>query len=156
MSRGKLNCMNIEYRKRLIIGNIICILLIICGGVSIGLSIYSRLNGNIILNDFANGFYTGTGGGLIGSGIMTIILNTIKLKNEEKLKKAEIESNDERNKFIVQKSFSASALIGFFSLYIGVIISGFYNEIVFTTLLCCLGGFALIIFIVYVILNKLI
>lgn len=152
---SRINFSNTSYKNKVIIKNFISIGIVLLGIASLTLSICMKMGIINSINDFSNGFYTGTGGGLIGAGIATIIKNVILLRNEEKLKKAEIESNDERNKLIGQKTLSISAIIGFFIIYICLIISGFYNEVVFSTLLCCLGGIGLIAFVVYIILNKI-
>lgn len=148
----KFDLTNIPYRKKLIIGNILSVIIILAGIFSLVLSIIMKNN----VSDFQNGFYCGTGGGLIGAGIVTIIRNTILLRNKEKFRKAEIKEKDERNRFIIQKAWSISGIIGMFLLYISVVIAGAYNSIVFITLLSTLCLYFLILIITMLVLQKIV
>lgn len=148
----KFDLTNIPYIKKLIIGNILSVIIILAGIFSLVLSIIMKNN----VSDFQNGFYCGTGGGLIGAGIVTIIRNTILLRNKEKFRKAEIKEKDERNRFIIQKAWSISGIIGMFLLYISVVIAGAYNSIVFITLLSTLCLYFLILIITMLVLQKIV
>lgn len=152
----KFDLTNIPYRKKLIIGNILSVIIILAGIFSLVLSIIMKNNNLNNISDFQNGFYCGTGGGLIGAGIVTIIRNTILLRNKEKFRKAEIKEKDERNRFIIQKAWSISGIIGMFLLYISVVIAGAYNSIVFITLLSTLCLYFLILIITMLVLQKIV
>lgn len=85
--------------------------------------------------DFSRGVQIGI---FIGISIMTLYLigklrNT--LKNEEKLKKLYIEENDERRKWIEQKTGKTTILIVAFSMPVAIIVAGFYNVVVLMTLI---------------------
>ena len=78
--------------------NLYCVGLIVCGVISLIIGV-----GNVLpaeMSEYASGFYTGVGGGLIAASIITIIRNIRILKNPTKLKEREIYENDERNKMI--------------------------------------------------------
>jgi hypothetical protein len=85
--------------------------------------------------DFSRGVQIGI---FIGISFMTLyfigkLRNT--LKNEDKLKKLYIEENDERRKWIQQKTGKTTILIVAFSMPIAIIVAGFYNFVVLITLL---------------------
>ncbi|SFC87645.1 hypothetical protein [Clostridium uliginosum] len=156
MFLSKFNLHNISFKEKIILRIILSIIFILCGIFSISIVIFMKINELKYTNDFSSGFYIGTGGGLIGAGIATIIKNNIYLKNEDKFKKAEIQDNDERNRFILQKTLSISAFIFALLLYIAILLSGIYNFVVLITLLCSLAVFSIILLIVNLVLKKII
>ena len=107
-------------------------------------------------NSFANGFYAGMGGGLIGAGIATLIKNAKLLKDADKRKEAEIQEKDERNLYISLNAWKYTGFAMLYILYIGIIISGFINVTVFLTLLCVFGVAGLCMLISYLILRKVV
>lgn len=145
----------ISFRKKLIIGNIISFILVLLGMAAIGLTLYTVGNG-IKVDDFAKGFYRGTGGGLIGAGTITIIINLYTMNNDKKFKEAEIKYRDERNKIILQKTAAVSFFICLFASYVGILILGLINEYIFNTLLVVFGIQGIILFVVYIVMNKII
>ena len=73
-------------------------------------------------------------------GIMLLILihirkYTMAIKYDEGMRKLYIEENDERHKFILSKTGGHAIDIVVCGLALGAIISGFFNEVVFFTLL---------------------
>ena len=100
------------------------------------------------VNDHMLGFMSGANVGMIiGIQFLCIILLTkyySALKNEEKLKKLYIEETDERRQFIQTKIGGVAINIILLGLAAGVIIAGFYNYIVYFTLLSALIFTALV------------
>ncbi len=105
-----------------------------------------------IVSDFLAGFYTGTGVAFAGSGIALWIMNKIALKNEDKMKKKMISETDERNRYILQKSSGVSFFATAFSLYAALLVAGFYDLMVFKTLVCVI----LLMSLVFIISNRVV
>jgi len=131
---------------------LLSVALIVLGMASIIISIIFE---HSIPSDFFRGFYAGTGGGLIGAGVIMLAMNIVLLKNKEKLKKTEIEENDERNKFLWSKASSLSFLITFFSLYGGLLIAGIFNIVVFYTILCLAAAMFFIFLVTFLVVRKI-
>jgi len=147
-----------NFRKKIMIRIWLSALIAVLGAITLGI-IYSN---NLFqsdeighLDNFTRGFYFGMGFGLVGAGIATIIKSVMYLKNKEKYKAAEIQDKDERNRFIGLKTGTLSAFIMFFTIYAATIVSGIYNVVVFCTLLSVLGAFAVVMFIVSIVLKKI-
>ncbi|MBE5851493.1 MAG: hypothetical protein E7299_00830 [Lachnospiraceae bacterium] len=124
--------------------NLYCVGLIVCGIISLIIGV-----GNVLpaeMSDYCSGFYTGVGGGLIAASVITLIKNIMILKNADKLKEREIYENDERNKMIGLKTWSYTGYAMFTLLYIGMLVAGFFSEVVMNTLLVIMGVYALCIF----------
>ncbi|WP_010297981.1 hypothetical protein [Clostridium senegalense] len=88
--------------------------------------------------DFIKGVQFGMFFGLETLLIMNIIKFRGALNNKEKLKLLYIKENDEREKLILLKSSLMAINIITVILALGIIVSGFYNEIVFFTLIMTL------------------
>lgn len=126
-----------------------------CGFFTLAIAV--ALSNNAIPNkigDFQEGFYFGVAIGVI---IVSMIIKCrIKkiLNDDKKFKEEEIKYNDERNRFISDKSAITSFVIIMVSLYISLVISGFLNMIVFATLLSVIAFCAGVFFVVYFIMDK--
>ncbi|MGO4732361.1 hypothetical protein [Paenibacillus sp. 2KB_22] len=97
------------------------------------------------LPSFIKGFHTGA---FIGVEVVItyFLVRYIKAsKNEAELKKQFIEENDERSVTILQSAGTLSVAIILISLGIASVIAGFFNPMIFYTLLTCLF-FVLIVF----------
>lgn len=129
--------------------------LLSCGFFTLAAAI--ALSNNAIpnkLGGFQEGFYFGIAIGIIlASTILKCRINKI-LNDDKKYKEEEIKYNDERNRYISDKSAITSFIIIMVLLYISLVISGFFNMIVFITLLSVIILCAGIFFAVYVILDK--
>ncbi|WP_051540131.1 hypothetical protein [Clostridium ihumii] len=100
------------------------------------------------LNLFANtskiasgriqGFQTGFFVGLELLFVLGIIRYRKALNSNDELKKLYIEENDERKKHILSKTSSSSSTVSLILIAFLTIISGFFNEIVFYTLVMVL------------------
>lgn len=114
--------------------------LVLSLAITIGLYFYSQQQMNKAhISDFVHGVQTGIFTGLFLGLIYAIIKIKSILKDEASLKKAYIKSNDERTRFIYYKISNTSFYIEVFILFLGVIISGFFNSFVSITLLAVLS-----------------
>lgn len=129
-------------------------------GIATFILMLCKMNGvfsNIITEhhtSFANGFYTGIGGGLAGAGLATMFRFGRLLRNPEKYKIAEIEYHDERNRYIISRTFSLTTFISLFTLLAAVIVFGLIDFTIFVTLLCALAVYAVILLITYIVVSK--
>lgn len=105
-------------------------------------------------SDFGNGFYSGTGFGLIGASLITVIKNVRYLKNEELAKKRSVYESDERIRMIGLKCWSYSGYALFLGLYIAILICGSQSDTIMSTLLAVMGAFTLLLLIFKKILSK--
>lgn len=97
------------------------------------------------LPSFIKGFHTGAFIG-VEVAVAYFLVRYIKAsKNEAELKKQFIEENDERSVTILQNAGTLSVAIILISLGIASMIAGFFNTMIFYTLLTCLL-FVLIVF----------
>jgi len=119
--------------KWIILGLIVTLL------TTVGLYIYSQQQMNIAhISDFVHGLQTGIATRLFLALIYYIVKIKKILKNETTLKRGYIEAYDERSQFILSKVGISSFYIETFILLLGIIIAGFFNEIIALTLLVLL------------------
>lgn len=144
----KANISNMPFKKVVKVRLWISCLFLILGLASV---ILSKIRPN---NDFINGFYLGFGGGVSAVGLVGLIINKRLLRNEEKFKKAEIEYNDERNRYIFSRTFTIATCICLTIIYLAMIAAGFINLIVFKTLFCVLAMYLLVLFITYFVIRS--
>lgn len=116
---------NEEYKQKLKAVNYFAVGFIVMGAILFGVSLIAQMGGMWKLPEFAFGFYCGAGCGAIGWGIALLIKNIRLMKNEEKLTRSRIEATDERTLEINLRAgnaaYSATFIIGFFTLIIGSI-----------------------------------
>ncbi|KLU54948.1 hypothetical protein EL84_22835 [Paenibacillus sp. VT-400] len=97
------------------------------------------------LPSFIKGFHTGAFIG-VEVAVAFFLVRYIKASNNEaELKKQYIEENDERSVMILQRAGTLSTAIILVGLGIASVIAGFFNPLIFYTLLTCLL-FVLIVF----------
>ncbi|MGE6575037.1 hypothetical protein ACQKFM_08945 [Paenibacillus xylanexedens] len=97
------------------------------------------------LPSFIKGFHTGAFIG-VEVAVAFFLVRYIKASNNEaELKKQYIEENDERSVMILQRAGTLSTAIILIGLGIASVIAGFFNPLIFYTLLTCLL-FVLIVF----------
>lgn len=105
--------------------------------------------------DFIDGFFMGTGTGLVITGLFFIIYYGLILKNREKQKKAEIEAQDERNRFIVMRTGFITFLTSIFTQYIALLVTGIINITAFYVILALIGAELVVALTVWIIVNKI-
>ena len=143
-----------KFEKKIKIRIITCIFIITFGIASLVLAIYGSTKGIFMSGSDMPGFYTGIGGGLIGAGIATIVRNVIWLKDEEKRKSRQLMEYDERNLYIRNNTMAFSGYIMIAVLYLGIIVSGIFNEPLSWILLMLLGLYLMLIFVINLLLKK--
>ena len=154
------NGSSISFRKKVKLRIWLSFLIALLGFATIGIFVlanivdFASIGKTEHMRGFLDGFYTGMGGGLIGAGIVTAVKNIRLLKNPEKFKIAEIAESDERERFIIHKTFTAAAFITFVLLLVSTIIAGLYNPTVFVTLLCAFGAFVFVLMLSYIVIRK--
>ncbi|MVP00570.1 hypothetical protein [Paenibacillus lutrae] len=97
------------------------------------------------LPSFIKGFHTGAFIGVEVAVVFFLIKYIKASKNEAELKKQYIEENDERGVMILKSASILSTAIIIIGLGIASVIAGFFNSLIFYTLLVCLL-FVLIVF----------
>src|SRR5690554_4430322 len=93
-----------------------------------------KIAGENNIVSFVRGFQTGLFASLQAVSIYHLFKYISALKNEETLKEIYIKENDERKIMIEQKAGSVSMIISYIILALASIIAGFYNQIIFFTL----------------------
>jgi uncharacterized membrane protein len=106
--------------------------------------VYFVTDGMGHLPSFIQGFNAGVFSAMEVVCIIMAVSYAVSLRNEEKLKKLYIEETDERTVLIQQKSGAATLNIIVFCLLLAAIVAGFFNQIVFFTLLACVAFIMLI------------
>lgn len=114
-----------KLRNRLIFAGIYCAIILILIFVA----------GYIGLNDSATSFALGFGVGIEAVMIFFIVKCIIALKSEDKLKKLYIEEHDERQKHLNAMVGGAGINISILFLALAMLISNYFNQTVFLTLL---------------------
>jgi hypothetical protein len=87
------------------------------------------------LPDFIRGYQFGITTGLIVIMVYYIVKDLISLRDEKSLRKLYIEETDERNKTIMQQTGAVGMNLCIIGLAFASIVTGFFNQIVFFSLL---------------------
>lgn len=124
------------------------------GTITLALSIIFSTGSYAYLSDFLSGVYSGVGSALIALSVIFIIKTRKILKDEIKLKQKRLEEQDERNQMITQKAIYSAAIILNILVYIGLMIAGIFNLVVFWTLWIVLVVFMLTFIILQVYYRK--
>lgn len=98
----------------------------------------------IVSKGIFSGFQSGFSFTLFVFSVMSLFTNLLIIKSDKKLKEQYCKDNDERQALIIQKSSQLSKLILLVILPIGAIISGYFNQTVFITLMIVSVLFAVI------------
>lgn len=104
--------------------------------------------------DMMLGFQTG----LCSSWMVMMLIGIMKIKkamkDEKQCKRMYIEEHDERQKMIQLRTGKSAVIIGLFAMILAVYIAGFFNKIVFLTLMAVLVFFSLLVVGVKIYYNK--
>ncbi len=111
--------------------------------VVIGFWGYSKIGIDTHISDFVHGGQTGLFTGFVVIMLRDIVKYIRAIKDEDRVKAIYIEENDERNKLINDKIGSVGYNFVILGLMVATIIAGFFNEVVFLTLLGALAFMAL-------------
>lgn len=114
-----------KLRNRLIFGGIYCAIILI----------FIAVVWNTGLNDSATSFTLGFGVGIEAVMIFFMVKCVKALKSEDKLKKLYIEENDERQKHLNAMVGGSGINISILFLALAMLISNYFNQTVFFTLL---------------------
>lgn len=87
------------------------------------------------LLEFIDGFQVGLLSALVTVMILFLIRNMMAMKNEERLKKLQVEETDERMVLIQQRAGSVGFSFALYGLVLGTVVAGNFNMTVFFTLL---------------------
>ncbi|RUT40519.1 hypothetical protein EJP82_24785 [Paenibacillus anaericanus] len=96
------------------------------------------------ISDFILGFQSGVFTGLLFVFIIFIVKYRKSMKSDEALKKLYIEENDERGQLIGYKVSVFTTVAMLILLALSTVVAGFFNELIFFTLLGTLGVFLII------------
>ncbi|MDO5387972.1 MAG: hypothetical protein Q4F63_01940 [Clostridia bacterium] len=128
-------------------------LIILCvlyyGGIFTGIIDFNKSSVNAV------SIYNGIAGGYMIVSIVSIVRNKRMLKNEDMLRKYQIEVRDERNISIARKSLSISVFIYLWLCFIGGVAALNYNEAVANTLFYSVCGLLIVYCIVNFIMKKI-
>lgn len=91
-------------------------------------------------------FYAGLGVGAFAGGFVRLLRNRRYLTDEQLGSKRQVYEMDERIRLMGLRSWSYTGYTMFLLLYLGIVISGFYNVIVMRTLLAVTAIFVLVLF----------
>lgn len=104
--------------------------------------------------DFLGGFSWGAGCAIIASGIVRFIKTMRKIKDPEEFQKAYTEYADERNQFIIMKTYQTTAYIFIGLLTVAFVVSVYLETAVAFTLSACMVAFSLVSTITYRVMKK--
>lgn len=91
------------------------------------------------------GIWCGIGFGLTVAGALFSVRTRALLKNQEKLRRAQLEEQDERNQAVTTRALSLTAGALVLGMYAAMLVSSFFNMTVFYTLFgCAVSAFALL------------
>lgn len=106
------------------------------------------------LPDFVNGFYSGVGTGVAIASALALFSTRRTLRDEKKLRAAQIKETDERGKEISLRAASATALILIVAAYVALMIAAAVNLTVFYTLLGTISLFFAVFLAAHAYFNK--
>lgn len=139
-----------SYEKKLRLRLVLLAFVMLCGVVSIAVSLL--FPGKI--SDFSRGYFSGAGAGLIATGAVLLIKKIAILKSAEKMRAARIREEDERDTALNRISSNVAFITALLLLFFGSIYFAFYNEEVVHVLACFIFISVAAKFISYFILQK--
>lgn len=144
---------NEEYKKHIVKRMYLLFGFFVIGLITIGVLVYAELS-KIRIADYAQGFYYGVGSALIVASIILIIKNRLLLKDENKLRKARIDSSDERNIEISTSSMKIAVFVLLVAIYFVMLIGGIWYPILTKTLSMLVILFMFVYIVAYKIISK--
>lgn len=123
-----------KLKTRLCLGGIYCI-------VIAALLVITKI---LAINDTATSFNLGFTAGIEAIVIFHLIKYRKALHDEEKLKEIYVQENDERKKYIDAQIGGTGFNMVLLIMILAMLVSGYFNQIVFATLLACVVGICLL------------
>lgn len=140
-------------RKRMLIYGVFAL-----AGVVMIAALLIATNGELVsgdhISDYQSGFTVGLSSAFIASGIMFFLKTRATLNNPERFQKAYTENIDERNRFVLMKTYQTASMLFMGIIALASIAAGFISQMVAGTLSVCMGLFAIIILIVRRVVNS--
>lgn len=123
-----------EYRGKLKNRIKINAALSLLGLITIVVGIFYMSRGEDMRSGFLCGLFVGTGLAIVFYGLKEVLKIRKLLKSEKRLREERLKVNDERNKMIGEKSLSWAGVVTMVLCYFGILISGFFDMVVFWTI----------------------
>lgn len=141
----------VNFEKRCRSRVIVSAVIMAVGAVTWGVSLCYGIRVPEESTAFALEFYTVMGPALIAAGLVSLIRNRRYLGDEKLKRERELVESDERNRLLGLRCWSYTGYTMFLLLYVGILVSGFFSELVMRTLMAVMGvfGFVLLIFRMY-------
>lgn len=139
-----------EYRDKLIAKRRLNMRLIGVGAVTLIVAVIWIFRVEGVQEAFLCGVYSGTGAVIIIFGVQDIFKTRKLLQDGQLLRKERLKASDERNLLIMQKSMFSSGVAVMALCYVVLLISGFFNMVVFW----CMWGIMILYFLLTFILKK--
>lgn len=137
----------IDFEKRCRSRVLISAVIMVIGAATWGISLYYGIHVPEEATEFAMDFYTAMGPALMAAGLVSLIRNRRYLGDEKLKRKRELAESDERNRLLGLRCWSYAGYTMFLLLYVGILISGFFSELVMRTLLAVMGLFGVVLLI---------
>ena len=128
-----------EYRRRLYVRSRAVLGISVLGAITLVTTLLF-MGGRISdTQDLAylQGVWCGIGGGLIVAGLLFFFRLRATLKDDERLRRMQLEEQDERNQAINSKSLAMTSGICIAALYIAIMVFSFLNLATFKVLVSC-------------------
>lgn len=94
------------------------------------------------------GFWCGVGAGLILAGVILALRTRALLKDDARLRRAQLEEQDERNQAVASRALGLTAFALLVGMYAALLVASFINMTVFYTLVWCVAS-ALVLFLIF-------
>lgn len=107
-------------------------------------------------SDYEAGFGIGLGSAFVAAGLVNFLKTRGALNNPNRFRKAYTEYADERNRFVIMKTYQTASAIFICVMALAVVAAAtfFKNAVVANTLGVCLSAFSIIVFVVQRIVNR--
>lgn len=127
-------------------------------GFAVIVSAIIATGGALILEDnassYESGFGIGLGSAFVAAGLVSFLKTRGSLNNPARFRKAYTEYADERNRFVIMKTYQTASAVFIGLLALGVVVAVYLNPVVANTLAVCLSSFSIIVFVVQRVINR--